>query len=63
MRINGLHHDIPSLSVSQLLHEVSLPTKGVAVAVNGEIVRRSEWETFVVQSEDTVEILTAAAGG
>ena len=50
MRINGLHHDIPSLSVSQLLHEVSLPTKGVAVAVNGEIVRRSEWETFVVQS-------------
>ena len=63
MRINGLHHVIPSLSVSQLLHEVSLPTKGVAVAVNGEIVRRSEWETFVVQSEDTVEILTAAAGG
>ena len=63
MRINGLHHDIPSLSVSQLLHEVSLPTKGVAIAVNGEIVRRSEWETFVVQSEDTVEILTAAAGG
>ena len=36
---------------------------GIAVAVNGEVVRRSEWETTVLATGDQVEVLTAVQGG
>ncbi len=36
---------------------------GIAVAVNGEVVRRSEWETTVLANGDQVEVLTAVQGG
>jgi sulfur carrier protein len=36
---------------------------GVAVAVNGEVVPRGEWESFPLQEEARVEVLTAMQGG
>ena len=36
---------------------------GVAVAVNGEVVPRSEWSGHALRDGDRVEILTAAQGG
>jgi sulfur carrier protein len=36
---------------------------GVAVAVNGEIVPRSTWETFVLPADAHIEVLTAMQGG
>ncbi|MEI6710072.1 MAG: sulfur carrier protein ThiS [Actinomycetota bacterium] len=63
MRINGQIHDLEPLSVVELLALRQFPSRGIAVAVNGEIVRRGEWDSLVVGVEDEVEILTAAAGG
>lgn len=63
MRVNGAERDFPELSVEDLLSRESFPFKGVAVAINGEIVRRSEWATTIVAIDAVVEILTAAAGG
>lgn len=37
--------------------------RGVAVAVDGEVVPRAAWETFVLGSDARVEILTAMQGG
>jgi len=37
--------------------------KGIAVAVNGEVVPRSAWETTGLHPGDRVEVLTAAQGG
>jgi sulfur carrier protein len=37
--------------------------RGVAVAVNGEVVPRSAWETTGLHPGDRVEVLTAAQGG
>ena len=37
--------------------------RGVAVAVNERIVRRSEWERKTLASGDAVEIVTARQGG
>lgn len=37
--------------------------EGVAVAVNDEVVPRSEWPDTVVGDGDRVEILVAAQGG
>lgn len=38
-------------------------TKGVAAAVNGEVVPKSAWQDEVLQPEDRIEILTIAQGG
>jgi len=37
--------------------------RGVAVAVNGEVVPRAAWEEWVVPDEALVEVLTAMQGG
>ena len=36
---------------------------GIAVAVNGEVVRRGDWETTPLADGDQVEVLTAVQGG
>jgi sulfur carrier protein len=36
---------------------------GVAVAVNGEVVRRSAWDSTVLADGDQIEVLTAVQGG
>jgi len=37
--------------------------RGVAVAVDAEIVPRSDWETFVLADGQRVEVLGAIQGG
>jgi sulfur carrier protein len=37
--------------------------RGIAVAVNGEVVPRSAWDTTGLQPGDRVEVLIAAQGG
>ena len=37
--------------------------RGVAVAVNGEVVRKAEWSTTRLGPGDRVEVLTAVGGG
>jgi sulfur carrier protein len=37
--------------------------RGIAVAVNGEVVPRSSWDSTELRAGDRVEVLTAAQGG
>lgn len=37
--------------------------KGVAVAVNDSVIPRSNWETHIVRSNDTLLIIKATQGG
>lgn len=68
--INGTAHSFPEKNL--LLAEVLLQflqkndvkdIRGVAVAVNGSLVRRSEWQTHIISEQDEIEILTATQGG
>ena len=43
--------------------DVSLDARGVAVSVDGEVVPRAEWESFVLSQDARVEVLTAMQGG
>jgi sulfur carrier protein len=65
MIVNGVSRPgrSTSLNVSALLLELGIEPRGVAVAINGEIARRSQWETTFINDDDTVEIVTAVAGG
>jgi sulfur carrier protein len=42
---------------------VSLDARGIAVAVDGEVVPRAVWESFVLSPDAHVEVLTAMQGG
>ena len=53
----------PDQTVAELLSELVLPAKGIAVAVNGEVVRRGDWPTRQLHDGDRVEVLSAAQGG
>ncbi len=50
-------------TIEQLLVHESISPRGVAVAINGEIIRKSAWNTTSLQESDVIEIVTAAAGG
>ncbi|MFC9550045.1 sulfur carrier protein ThiS [Rhodococcus sp. NPDC056960] len=61
--VNGDVHDLPDpCRVEELLVRLGLPGRGVALAVNGTMLPRSQWATSL---EDgwTLEVLTAVQGG
>jgi sulfur carrier protein len=43
--------------------EVDRPRRGLAVAVDAEVVPRSEWDARPLAAGDRVEVLTAIQGG
>ena len=64
MIVNGESRDQTTpTSVSALIRALGIEPRGVAVAINGEIARRSGWDVTLVHAGDVVEIVTAVAGG
>ncbi|MGH2880185.1 MAG: sulfur carrier protein ThiS [Solirubrobacteraceae bacterium] len=51
--------------VAALVESLGLPqrARGVAVAIDGEVVPRAAWETHAVPDGARVEVLTAMQGG
>lgn len=50
-------------SVAALVTRLTAAERGVAVALNGEVVPRSAWADTGLADGDRVEVLTAAQGG
>ena len=63
IRVNGESHEFVAESVEQLVRRLSIEPRGVAVAINGEVVRRSEWTNTKIEDGSAIEIVTAVAGG
>ena len=64
MIVNGVPRDASTpMNVAALVRDLGIEPRGVAVAINGEIARRSSWEVTLVHTGDVVEIVTAVAGG
>ena len=64
--VNGKRHELPRpQSLEVFLRALNLPSmeQGIAVAVNGEIVRKPEWPGRFIKPGDEVEIVQAAQGG
>jgi len=64
--VNGEPRELPAgATVTDLVVELGLPAggRGVAVAVEGEVVPRAEWGTRSLSDDDRVEVLTAMQGG
>ena len=63
IRVNGEEYGGDVHTVAALVRTLGIETRGVAVAVNGEVVRRGDWDVTALAEGDTVEIVNAAAGG
>jgi sulfur carrier protein len=62
--VNGDPSDVaPDTTVSGLLEALDVPDRGVAVAVDAEVVPRGEWASFALDDGARVEVLIAVQGG
>jgi sulfur carrier protein len=62
--VNGESHELaPGTTVAALVAGLGMPPRGVAVALDGEVVRRGDWDEREVPDGARVEVLTAMQGG
>jgi sulfur carrier protein len=64
--LNGQHTELragETLAVVLTRLGVSPDARGVAVAVDDEVVPRAQWESLVLPEHARVEVLTAMQGG
>lgn len=50
-------------SLQQLAETLQMPDKGVAVAVNNQMIPRTKWSETILQENDQVVVIKAACGG
>jgi sulfur carrier protein len=65
MRVNGAEVEVSVMTVADLLLDrgVDPTARFLAVAVNGTVVRRSEWPSKLLAPEDDIEIVRPFSGG
>jgi sulfur carrier protein len=64
--LNGTDADVPAgagLRVALERLGIDEDARGVAVAVDGEVVSRARWDSFVLCDGARVEVLAAMQGG
>ncbi|HEY1450891.1 MAG TPA: sulfur carrier protein ThiS [Solirubrobacteraceae bacterium] len=64
--LNGEQSDVlPGETVAAVLARLDLSpeARGIAVAVDGEVVPRVQWASFALAEHARVEVLTAMQGG
>jgi len=38
-------------------------TKGIAIAINNEVISKTKWQNHLLHDQDNITIITATAGG
>ena len=65
INVNQQNYSVPeSCSLQQMANTVlSQPGKGIAIAVNQQIIAKSEWATHLLKTGDNLIIIKATQGG
>jgi thiamine biosynthesis protein ThiS len=65
IRINGVDEEISVATIKELLIILGIDpaARFLAVAVNGSVVHRSEWDSSSLAGDDDVEIVRPFSGG
>ena len=62
--VNGDEKDFSSpISLAGLIEELDLPASRIAIELNREVVRRSDWGGTMLKDDDRVEIVHFVGGG
>lgn len=63
VKINNREIECQAENLSQLITELNLPDKGMAVAVGKRMVPRAEWTERILNEGDDILIIKAVCGG
>ena len=63
IKINNKETEVKATSLQELATEISLPEKGVAVAVNNRLVTRADWNHTAINDGDNIVVIKAVCGG
>jgi thiamine biosynthesis protein ThiS len=62
--VNGDEKDFSSsISLTELITQLDLPAPRIAVELNREVVRRSDWGSTMLKDDDRIEIVHFVGGG
>jgi sulfur carrier protein len=62
--VNGMSEPLaPTVAALLAARDIAPDGRGVAVALNGAVVRRADWPTTALNAGDVVEIVRAMQGG
>ena len=64
IQVNEKTVEVPSIiTIQQLLVDLDKPLLGSAVAVNQNIISRSQWPEYTINEGDNISLFQAIAGG
>ena len=62
--LNGEHLPIEhNIDLETLVRQLALPAKRLAVEMNGNVVRRADWQQTTVNDGDKIEVVHFVGGG
>jgi sulfur carrier protein len=62
--VNGELTDLPEgATVATVLAKLDLPARGIAVALDREVIPRGQWERTVLGDASRLEVVRAVQGG
>ena len=62
--VNGELREVSATSsLAELIAELELPVARIAIELNREVVRRSEWGKTMLKDDDRIEIVHFVGGG
>ena len=62
--VNGKETELSeNATIATLTAQLQTPEKGVAIAVNNQMISRQEWSSYRLNENDTIVIVKAACGG
>ncbi len=61
--LNNQPHTVESLSLTELISELKIETKGVALAINNRVIPRANWNSTAIADGDSIVIVSAVFGG
>ena len=64
IQVNGEPHEVADeLSLQDLVNFLNLASKRLAIELNQNVVRRSDWPAMILKEDDRVEIVHFVGGG
>ena len=61
--VNGELREVEISTLAELINELDLPVARIAVELNRDVVRRSDWSSTMLKDEDRIEIVHFVGGG
>ena len=64
LKVNSKETEVKDgCTVAELASQLTLPEKGIAIAVNNKMTPRTEWNERILQPNDSLVVIKAACGG